>query len=213
MESLVKHTRVKICGLTRARDVGEAVACGADAIGFVFVTGSKRLVDLATAGQLVRLVPAFVARVGLFLDQEAQEVREVLEHVPLSLLQFHGGENARYCRQFGLPYIKAVSMNSEHAMQQAEADYPDAAALLLDSHEPGGLGGTGRVFDWQQVKRFERPLILAGGLTPDNVGAAVRQAKPWGVDVSSGVEDAPGIKNAEAMRRFIEEAKSEYPSE
>jgi phosphoribosylanthranilate isomerase len=209
----LKHTRVKICGLTRARDVREAVACGADAIGFVFVPGSKRHVDLPTAAALVRLVPAFVARVGLFQDQEAQEVRTVLEQVPLSLLQFHGGEDAGFCRQFGLPYIKAVSMNSEHAVHQAEAEYTDAAALLLDSHEPGGLGGTGRVFDWGRVGRSERPLILAGGLTPDNVRAAVRQSKPWGVDVSSGVEDAPGIKNTEAMRRFIEEAKSGYPSE
>ena len=209
----MKQTRVKICGLTRARDVRAAVAGGADAIGFVFVTGSKRLVDLPTAGELVRLVPAFVARVGLFLDQEAQEVRDVLEQVPLSLLQFHGGENAGFCRQFGLPYIKAVSMNSEQAIQRSEAEYTDAAALLLDSHEPGGLGGTGRVFDWGQVRRSERPLILAGGLTPDNVRDAVRQSKPWGVDVSSGVEDAPGIKNAGAMRRFIEQAKSGYSSE
>jgi len=209
----VKQTRVKICGLTRARDIRAAVACGADAIGFVFVTGSKRLVDLPTAGELVSLVPAFVARVGLFLDQEAQEVRDVLEQVPLSLLQFHGGENAGFCRQFGRPYIKAVSMNSEQAIQQAEAEYSDAAALLLDSHEPGGLGGTGRTFDWGQIRRCERPLILAGGLTPDNVRDAVRQSKPWGVDVSSGVEDAPGIKNSGAMRRFIEQAKSGYPSE
>ncbi len=209
----MKQMRVKICGLTRARDVRAAVACGADAIGFVFVTGSKRLVDLPTAGELVRLVPAFVARVGLFLDQEAQEVRDVLEQVPLSLLQFHGGESAGFCRQFGRPYIKAVSMNSEQAMQQAEAEYTDAAALLLDSHEPGGLGGSGRVFDWGQVRRSERPLILAGGLTPDNVRDAVRQSKPWGVDVSSGVEDAPGIKNTGAMRRFIEQAKNGYPSE
>ena len=207
------HTRVKICGLTRARDVREAVACGADAIGFVFVAHSKRLVDLPTAGELAGLVPAFVARVGLFLDQEAQEVRDVLEQVPLSLLQFHGGESAEFCRQFGLPYIKAVSMSSEQAIQQAEAEYADAAALLLDSHEPGGLGGTGQVFDWRQVRQSERPLILAGGLTPDNVRAAVRQSKPWGVDVSSGVEDAPGIKNTGAVRRFIEEAKSEYSSE
>jgi len=213
MGSVLKYTRVKICGLTRARDVREAAACGADAIGFVFVTGSRRFLDLPTAGELAGLVPAFVARVGLFLDQEAQEVRDVLEQVPLSLLQFHGREDAAYCRQFGLPYIKAVSMNSEHAIQQAEAEYTDAAALLLDSHEPGGLGGTGQVFDWSQVRRSERPLILAGGLTPDNVREAVRQSKPWGVDVSSGVEDAPGIKNTGAMRRFIEEAKSEYPCE
>jgi phosphoribosylanthranilate isomerase len=188
-----------------------------DALGFVFAAGSRRLIDPRKARELVQLVPAFVARVGLFLDQDAEYVGSILERVPLSLLQFHGREDAAYCRQFGLPYIKAVSMNSGHDEEQAEGEFPDAAALLLDSHEPGGLGGTGRAFDWKRIgqaggrigAQSGRPLILAGGLTPDNVRAAVRLVKPWAVDVSSGVEDAPGIKNAEAMQRFIEQAKIE----
>ena len=204
------RVRVKICGLTRGRDVRAAVSCGADALGFVFAAGSKRMIKPRTARELVQLVPAFITRVGLFLDQDAEQVGKILEEVPLSLLQFHGREDARYCRQFGLPYIKAVSMNSGRAVEQVEKAYPDAAALLMDSHEPGGLGGTGRTFDWKQMARIgdqtERPLILAGGLTPQNVRAAVRLVKPWAVDVSSGVEEAPGIKNAEAMRRFIEQA-------
>jgi phosphoribosylanthranilate isomerase len=219
------QARVKICGLTRGRDVLAAVSCGADAVGFVFAAGSKRVIDPKRARKLVQLVPAFVARVGLFLDQDAEQVGSILAQVPLSLLQFHGREDAAYCRQFGLPYVKAVSMNdglaAEQAVEQAEGEFPDAAALLMDSHEPGGLGGTGRAFDWKQIGRTGgqiggqtgRPLILAGGLTPNNVRAAVRLVKPWAVDVSSGVEEAPGIKNAEAMRRFIEQAKSEYPSE
>ena len=215
------QARVKICGLTRGRDVLAAVSCGADAVGFVFAAGSKRVIDPHKARELAQLVPAFVARVGLFLDQDAEQVGSILEQVPLSLLQFHGREDATYCRQFGLPYIKAVSMNSGHvaeqAVKQAEREFPDAAALLMDSHEPGGLGGTGRAFDWKRIGQIGsqtgRPLILAGGLTPDNVRAAVHLVKPWAVDVSSGVEEAPGIKNAEAMRRFIEQAKSEYPSE
>jgi len=211
------QARVKICGLTRGRDVLAAVSCGADAVGFVFAAGSKRVIDPLKARKLALLVPAFVARVGLFLDQDAEQVGSILEQVPLSLLQFHGREDAAYCRQFGLPYIKAVSMNSGHAAEQAEGKFPDAAALLMDSHEPGGPGGTGRAFDWKRIGQIGsqtgRPLILAGGLTPDNVRAAVRLVKPWAVDVSSGVEEAPGIKNAEAMRRFIEQAKSEYPSE
>ena len=207
------RVKVKICGLTRGRDVRAAVSCGADAVGFVFAVGSKREIDPDKARELVQWVPAFVARVGLFLDQDAEQVGSILEQVPLSLLQFHGREDAAYCRQFGLPYIKAVSMNSGYAAEQAEKKFIDAAALLLDSHEPGGLGGTRRAFDWQQIGRISRPLILAGGLTPDNVRAAVRLVRPWAVDVSSGVEETPGIKNAEAMRRFIEQAKSEYRCE
>ncbi len=211
-------TRVKICGLTRGGDVNAAVSAGADAIGFVFAAGSKRLLEPARAAQLVGLVPAFVARVGLFLDQDAEEVARVLDQVPLTLLQFHGTEDGAYCRQFGLPYIKAVSVGSGHAsepdtaqlMERNEAEFSDAAALLLDSHEPGGLGGTGQVFDWTRIGRSRLPLILAGGLTVENVSDAVRRVKPWAVDVSSGVEDAPGIKNADAMQRFIKEAKREY---
>lgn len=208
------QVRVKICGLTRCRDVAAAVSCGADALGFVFAARSKRVIEPHKARQLVQLVPAFVARVGLFLDQDAEQVAGILEQVPLSLLQFHGREDAAYCRQFGLPYIKAVSMNCGHAAQQvlkqAEGEFFDAAALLMDSHEAGGLGGTGHAFDWKQVPHTGLPLILAGGLTPGNVRAAVRLVQPWAVDVSSGVEEAPGIKNAAAMRRFIDQAKSDH---
>jgi phosphoribosylanthranilate isomerase len=211
------QARVKICGLTRGRDVRAAVSCGADALGFVFAAASKRVISPGQARELVQWVPAFVARVGLFLDQDAEQVGSILEQVPLSLLQFHGREDAAFCRQFGMPYIKAVSMQSGHAtaqvVEQAEREFKDAAALLMDSHDPGGLGGTGRAFNWQRMGQTGRPLVLAGGLTPENVREAVRLVQPWAVDVSSGVEDAPGIKNAAAMRRFIEQAKCEYPSE
>jgi phosphoribosylanthranilate isomerase len=204
-------TRVKICGLTRGRDVRAAVACGADAIGFVFAAGSKRVIADHKARELVSQVPAFVTRVGLFLDQDEDYVRGILKQVPLSLLQFHGRENAEFCRQFGLPYIKAVSMGSgdtvHEMIEQAVRDFPEAAALLMDSHEPGGLGGTGQIFDWKRIRHAGQPLVLAGGLTPDNVGEAIRLVRPWAVDVSSGVEDAPGIKNANAMRRFIEQVR------
>ncbi len=213
--------RVKICGLTRGRDVRAAVACGADALGFVFAAGSKRLIDHSKARELVQWVPAFVARVGLFLDQDEEQVGRIISQVPLSLLQFHGREDAAFCRQFGLPYVKAVSMDSarlaEQTLERAHREFDDAAALLVDSHEPGGLGGTGQVLDWRQLgqtgNRAGRPLILAGGLTPDNVAAAVRLVQPWAVDVSSGVEEGPGIKSAAAMRRFVEQVKSEHPSE
>jgi len=202
--------RVKICGITRSIDLHAAVAAGADALGFVFTERSRRMLDATMAADLVSEVPAFVSRVGLFMDQDCERVASVLEQVPLNLLQFHGGEGADFCRQFRLPYIKAVSMNSDEAVARAQENYPDAAALLLDSHAPGGVGGTGEVFDWSMIPQSGMPLVLAGGLKPGNVRQAVEQVKPWAVDVSSGVEDAPGIKNPEKMREFIEEAKREY---
>jgi len=202
--------RVKICGITRSVDIQAAVRAGVDALGFVFAPRSKRVLEPSLAAELVAQVPAFISRVGLFMDQESDAVASVLGRVPLNLLQFHGNEDAAYCRQFGLPYIKAVSMVSDQAVQQALDEYPDAAALLLDSHGPGGVGGTGAVFDWAMIPAASMPLVLAGGLRPGNVRRAVAQVKPWAVDVSSGVEDKPGIKNEELMREFIQEAKREY---
>ena len=206
------HTRVKICGLTRPQDVAGAVAAGADALGFVFTPRSRRAVDAAAAESLVREVPAFVARVGLFMDQGFEDVARVLDRVPLSLLQFHGSEDAEFCRQFGLPYIKALAMGSAEDRARVErraAAFDDAAALLLDSHAEGEAGGSGHGFDWSAVPALPRPLVLAGGLSPDNVREAVRKVRPWAVDVSSGVEDAPGRKNVAKIRQFIREAKSE----
>lgn len=205
----MKAVRVKICGLTRGEDVRAAVEAGADALGFVFTPRSKRVLETAVAAALVAQVPAFISRVGLFMDQDARDVENVLDHVPLNLLQFHGSENAAYCRQFGLPYIKAVSMDSPGAVERALEAWPDAAALLLDSHAPGAAGGTGKVFDWGMITAATAPLVLAGGLTTDNVRQAVLQVRPWAVDVSSGVEDAPGIKNAGLMLKFVNEAKCE----
>jgi phosphoribosylanthranilate isomerase len=202
--------RVKICGLTRSVDIRAAVQAGADALGFVFASRSKRVLDVAAATELVAQVPAFVCRVGLFMDQDAQSVSNVLKQVPLNLLQFHGSEDANYCRRFGLPYIKAVSMSSNQAAQMAVDEYSDAAALLLDSHSPGGVGGTGTVFDWSMIPAVSMPLVLAGGLTPGNVRLAVEQVSPWAVDVSSGVEVSPGIKSEKMMCEFIKEAKREY---
>lgn len=201
--------KVKICGLTRSEDVAAAVAAGADAVGLVFTPRSKRCIEAGTARQLVAEVPAFVSRVGLFMDQGADEVRRVLETVPLNLLQFHGSETAAYCQQFGLPYIKAVSMKEGAGDAGPQWQYPDACALLLDSHEPGGPGGTGHTFDWDSIPAWKQPLVLAGGLTVDNVRQAVVRVSPWAVDVSSGVEDAPGIKNHRKIHDFINEAKRE----
>ncbi len=206
----MSRTRVKICGITRPQDLQVAVAAGADALGFVFAAGSPRVLTAEQAAELARQVPAFVSRVGLFLDQDFAAVSRVLDRVPLSLLQFHGREPADFCRSFGRPYIKALGMASAPEFDAAQREYRDAAALLLDSHRAGEAGGTGRTFDWAGIPASERPLVLAGGLTPENVREAVRHVRPWAVDVSSGVEDAPGVKNAERIQKFIDEAKSEY---
>ena len=206
----MNSVRVKICGITRLPDLQAALAAGADALGFVFAERSMRQLDPVQAEKLVREVPAFVSRVGLFMDQEIEDVERILEQVPLSLLQFHGSENSGYCRRFGLPYIKAVPMDSRRALERAGEDFQDAAALLLDSHQPGELGGTGKVFDWSMIPRVPQALVLAGGLTPENVRQAIRQVRPWAVDVSSGVEESPGIKSTEKLKKFIKEAKSEY---
>jgi phosphoribosylanthranilate isomerase len=202
--------RVKICGITRLEDLRAAVAAGADALGFVFARRSLRRLEPEHAAALVQKVPAFVSRVGLFMDQEATEVRRILGQVPLNLLQFHGQEDAAFCRQFGLPYIKALGMGSGPSLASAEQEFADAAALLLDSHRAGEVGGTGQTFDWAAIPALQLPLVLAGGLDPANVREAVRRVRPWAVDVSSGVEDAPGVKNVAKMRTFISEAKSDY---
>lgn len=204
----MNRTRVKICGLTRPQDVDAAVEAGADALGFVFTSRSKRYLETGLARDLVARVPAFIARVGLFMDQDAAEIEQVLETVPLSLLQFHGSESQVFCTGFGLPYIKALAMASAAGAAMADV-YPDAAALLLDSHEPGAPGGTGKTFDWSAIPKLPKPLVLAGGLTPENVGRAVRLVRPWAVDVSSGVEDIPGVKSRDKMIEFIKEAKRE----
>jgi phosphoribosylanthranilate isomerase len=205
----MRRVRVKICGIRRPQDLQAAVAAGADALGFVFAPGSPRILGVDEARVLAGQVPAFVSRVGLFMDQTQAEVEQVLQRVPLSLLQFHGREDAGFCRQFGLPYVKAVAMGSGVAPDRIEREFADAAALLLDSHRAGGAGGTGQIFDWSGIPRLTLPLVLAGGLKPENVRRAVQQVRPWAVDVSSGVEDAPGEKNVDKMQMFIREAKGE----
>lgn len=199
------RTRVKICGITREDDARDAARLGADALGFVFYAASPRNLAVPRAAEIAAVVPPFVARVGLFVDADAAFVENVLAAVRLDLLQFHGDETPDFCAQFGVPYIKAVRMKPEVDLLQYTVSYQTAAGLLLDSYVPGVAGGTGTTFDWQRVPRaIDKPLILSGGLTPDNVGAAIQAIKPWAVDVSSGVESAKGIKDAEKMARFFE---------
>ncbi len=200
----MSRTRVKICGITREADALAAAAAGADAIGLVFYGPSPRCVDVAQAAAICRVLPPFVSSVGLFVDAEADTVRAVLQQVPLDLLQFHGDEAQAYCASFDRPWIKAVRMRPGVDLAERVQAYPGSRALLVDTYRPGVPGGTGEVFDWEQVPRALAPqVVLAGGLNPDNVGAAVRRVRPWAVDVSGGVEVAPGRKAAERIEALI----------
>lgn len=193
---------IKICGLTREQDVKAAISSGADAIGFVF-TASPRRITAEKALQLSAGIPAGVLRVGLFLNQDKSEIEQVINSVALDVLQFHGSETEQDCAAFGLPWLKAVAMENAVSVSQAESDYPSAMGLLLDSHRAGKRGGSGKVFDWSLSTAVSKPVWLAGGLDPDNVAAAIRVVRPYAVDVSSGVESAPGIKDAVRISQFI----------
>jgi len=194
--------KVKICGLTRDEDVKAAVAAGADAIGFVF-TASPRRISIDTAVRLSSYVPRGILRVGLFLDQDRSEIDRVINSVPLDVLQFHGSETEQECSVFGLPWLKAVAMENAESAKQAESDYPGAMGLLLDSHTTGKRGGSGKVFDWSLSRSVAKPIWLAGGLNATNVAQAIHIVRPFAVDVSSGVEAAPGIKDTSRIRAFI----------
>lgn len=197
-------TAVKICGITRIEDALAAARCGAHAIGLVFCRSSPRHVAPPRAGEIIRALPPFVTAVGLFVDAPAQEVREMLAQAPVSLLQFHGAESPAFCRQFGLPYMKAVRIKAGVDLLQYAHDYHDAKALLLDAFVAGTRGGTGQVFDWDLIPHtLPLPIVLSGGLSADNVTEAIKKIRPWAVDVSSGVEIAKGIKDAAKIAAFM----------
>lgn len=203
----MSRVRIKICGLTRESDVVAAVEAGADAIGFVFAN-SPRCISAKTAIRLGRYVPDGVLRVGLFMNQRRSEIEQVVDDVPLDVLQFHGRETEQECNGFNLPWLKAVSMENIDSAYQAERDYPGAMGLLLDSHAVGGSGGSGQVFDWSLSRPLSKPVWLAGGLNADNVAQAIQIVQPFAVDVSSGVEAAPGIKDAVMISAFIKAVKN-----
>lgn len=188
-------TAIKICGITREEDALAAARRGAHAIGLVFYDKSPRHVTPARAAELMRVLPPFVTSVGLFVDAAADDVRRTLGVARLDLLQFHGDETPAFCRQFGVPYLKAARVRPGLDLLQYARDYHDARALLLDAYVEGTHGGTGATFDWALIpKNLSLPVVLSGGLTPDNVASAIRAVKPWAVDVSSGVE-SPGLAN------------------
>ena len=198
----MNRVKIKICGLTRAEDVQAAVKAGADAIGFVF-TASPRRISIDKAQKLSAYVPKGVLRVGLFLDQDRSEIERVTASVPLDILQFHGSETEQECNRFKLPWLKAVAMENAESVKVAEQDFPGAAGLLLDSHSKGKRGGSGRLFDWSLSRTVEKPVWLAGGLNAENVRRAIQIVRPYAVDVSSGVESEPGIKDPTRMKAFV----------
>ena len=202
------NTRIKICGITRPQDALAAADLGVDAIGLVFFNGSKRAVDAAQAQAVVRALPPLVSAVGLFVNADAAEVAAVLQQVPLDVLQFHGDETAALCRQFARPYIKAVRVATAADIDAAARDFADARALLLDAAVPGQYGGTGQRFDWCVLPaQMPMPWLLAGGLDANNVAQAIAQSGAVAVDVSGGVESAPGIKDVAKMAAFIRQAR------
>lgn len=200
--------RIKICGITRPEDAVVAARAGADAIGLVFHEPSSRAVDARAAAAICAALPPFVTRVGLFVDAPPARIDAVLAEVPLDVLQFHGAETPETCRRHGRPYLRALRVGAPGWDRDLEA-WRDAQALLLDAWVPDCPGGTGRTFDWDRIPGgLPRPLVLAGGLTPDNVGGAVGRARPAAVDVSGGVESAPGRKDPSLVRRFIHAARA-----
>lgn len=198
--------RTKICGITREQDALAAAAYGADAIGLIFYPASPRHVSLDTARAVTKHLPPFVSRVGLFVNAAADEIESVVASGVINLLQFHGDESPEACNGYGLPYIKAITMREDVDLAQMSTRYRDAAGLLVDTYVQGLKGGSGQTFDWSRLPAdLDKPLILAGGLTPENVGEAIRRAWPYAVDVSSGVESSKGIKDATRVAAFINE--------
>lgn len=200
--------RVKICGITSVADAQIAVKAGADAIGLVFYAPSPRAVSIEQAREIAASVGPFVTVVGLFVNAEESYVHEILANVALHLLQFHGDESREYCEQFQRPYMKAIRMRPELDVVKAIGEYPSSAAILLDAYRPGIPGGTGETFDWQRVPtQASRPIVLAGGLTAENVALAIQSTHVYGVDVSGGVESTPGKKDPQKVEQFIYNAR------
>lgn len=196
-------TRVKFCGFTHQDDVAQAVALGADALGFVFYGPSSRYVSPEHAQTLTRSVPAFVTRVGLFVNEEAETVQRIFEIARLNLIQYHGEESPEFCDAIGLPYIKAFRVRKGMDLRTEMNRYPNASGFLLDAYVKGQPGGTGERFDWELIPQSHAPIILAGGLTPDNAKDAIDQVAPWALDVSGGIETKPGRKDPDKMARFM----------
>lgn len=202
------YIRTKICGITTIEDALCAAKHGADAIGLVFFSGSPRCVSIKTAQEIVEKLPAFVSVVGLFVNQNIDEIQRIINSVSLDYLQFHGDETPEFCQQFNRPYIKAVRVQNEHDIQAALKAYPTARALLFDAYHPQQYGGSGEHFDWGMLpEKINRPWILAGGLNPDNVLNAIHSTNASAIDLSSGVEKDKGIKDHNKIKQLMQKIK------
>lgn len=201
--NIVNRTRIKICGITRQEDADAAVAAGADALGFVFYDPSPRNVNVDQAAEIIRNLPAFVTSTALFVNADVAFVQRVIDSTGLDLLQFHGDEDVAYCEQFDRPYMKAIRMKPDVDIQAECERYTSATAILLDAYRPGVPGGTGESFDWDRIPSgLKKPIVLAGGLEPDNIRRAVETVRPFAVDVSGGVEASKGIKDKAKLEKF-----------
>ena len=202
------RTRIKICGITRLEDAQASIKAGCDALGFVFFKESPRYIALDAFKAIAKVLPPFVTKVGLFVNAEPVDIQKAIQSGLIDLIQFHGEETPQFCRQFEFPYIKAVGVSSSVNLLQYEKDFYDADALLLDASHEHLKGGTGQTFDWNLIPNsLSKPVVLAGGLTVDNVKEAIKQVKPYAVDVSGGVEESKGIKNSLKIQAFIKETK------
>jgi len=202
----MNRTRVKICGFTSAQQAAYAAHAGADAIGLVFFPPSPRHVSIAQAQEIVTALPAFTSVVALFVDASEEQINQILQQVPIDLLQFHGNESAQQCRLYNKPYLKAIRMQADTDVTALATEYHDASGLLLDAYHPKAQGGTGHQFDWDLIPtRCALPIILAGGLDAHNAAAAIQQVHPYALDVSSGVESSKGIKDNNKIAAFLTE--------
>ena len=200
--------RVKVCGITRDEDAKAAVQAGVDAIGFVFWPHSARYIDPNSARRIAANIPPFVCIVGVYVDPDAAWVEETMQVARLNLLQFHGDETPEFCNQFSQPYIKAIRVKQDTDLLQYAERYHSAKGLLLDTYAENIPGGTGHAFDWRLIpQHLPLPLVLSGGLNPNNVAMAVKQIQPWAVDVSSGVEVSKGIKDEKKIFAFMQGVK------
>lgn len=211
---MVRRTRIKICGITRLEDARIAARAGADSIGLMFFPPSSRFIAIEPALEIRRRLPPYLTVSAVFLDDDEDWVAQVVHRVRPDCLQFHGGEDEAFCAGWMLPYVKSIPMGSVDDIDAYARRYPSAQGFLLDSNVAGRMGGSGDTFDWSDIPdSFDFPLVLAGGIKPSNVADAIARVRPWGVDVSSGVEVSPGIKSAELIEDFVREVKRGDESE